>query len=525
MTSGHFVQKCRAAGILPPPAFRLSGGGEPTATTRLITHHISKGETVAQSLKDRFDYGQNPEKTQDGELISAYECDHRTADAEFLLAKAKYKAVTGREQRRDADVLCYQIRQSFRPGEITPEEANRVGYETAMRWTKGKHAFFVATHTDRQHIHNHIYYNSTTLDYTGKFRDFFRSAAALRRLSDRVCLEHDLSVIQNPKLHSKGRFLHYGQWIGERPPSAKQRVRLAIVEALGKRPADFAAFLRLMEESGFAVKHGRGGVISFLAPGQEKPTRLRSSTLGPGFDPEDIRAVIAGERPIPELPQEGPPPPRRVDLIIDIQNRLAQGKGPAYERWAKVYNLKQMAAALLYLVVQITRPQRRGQRVHTHEYDVHGVVLLVFICPAAPPKFMPNLCGIVAIHRHRRIIERCQQVLLDVPNLGAVFFQALQYVLDMRGIQLHKAAFHHFFRLFFPTNTQKLLSAGDSFHQQFQNLMQNSLICRIALFQNFQFQSFLEIAAVLFFFLQFSRIDKIRLTIICLIIFLSITSV
>ena len=104
-----------------------------------------------------------------------------------------------------------------------------------------------------------------------------------------------------------------------------------------------------MDESGFAVKRGRGGVISFLAPGQEKPTRLRSSTLGPGFDPEDIRAVIAGERPIPELPKDGPPPPRRVDLIIDIQNRLAQGKGPAYERWAKVYNLKQMAAALLYL--------------------------------------------------------------------------------------------------------------------------------------------------------------------------------
>ena len=141
MTSGHFVQKCRAAGMFPPPSFRLSGGGELTATTRLITHHISKGETVAQSLKDRFDYGQNPEKTQGGELISAYECDHRTADAEFLLAKAKYKAVTGREQKRDADVLCYQIRQSFRPGEITPEEANRVGYETAMRWTKGKHAF------------------------------------------------------------------------------------------------------------------------------------------------------------------------------------------------------------------------------------------------------------------------------------------------------------------------------------------------------------------------------------------------
>ena len=350
------------SGFVPLPGFHdfgtkcpevmkavLQRGGILTAATRLITHHISKGETIAQSLKDRLDYGKNPEKTKGGELISSYECDHQTADAEFLLSKAKYKAVTGREQKREADVLCYQIRQSFVPGEITPEEANRVGYETAMRWTKGKHAFFVATHTDRKHIHNHIYYNPISLDYTRKFRDFWRSAGALRRLSDRVCLEHDLSVIQHPKLHSKGRFLHYGQWIGERPPSAQQRVRLAIVSALEKKPADFEAFLRLMEESGFAVKRGRGGVISFLAPGQDKPTRLRSSTLRDGFDPGDIRAVIAGERPIPALTDEAPAPARRVNLLIDIQERMAQGKGPAYERWAKVYNLKQMAAALQYL--------------------------------------------------------------------------------------------------------------------------------------------------------------------------------
>ena len=97
------------------------------------------------------------------------------------------------------------------------------------------------------------------------------------------------------------------------------------------------------------MKHGRGGAISFLAPGQDKYTRLRASTLGPGFDPDDIRAAIAGERPIPELPQDSPAPARRVNLIIDIQERMAQGKGPAYERWAKVYNIKQMAAALLYL--------------------------------------------------------------------------------------------------------------------------------------------------------------------------------
>ena len=329
------------------------GGGDLTATTFLKAHHISRGETIAQSLKDRFDYGQSPEKTGNGELISAYECDPQTADAEFLLAKARYKAITGREQRRDADVLCYQIRQSFKPGEITAEEANRMGYETAMRWTKGKHAFFVATHTDRAHIHNHIYYNSTTLDCTRKYKDFWRSASALRRLSDRVCLENDLSVITDPKLHSKGRFLHYGQWLGpERPPSAKVRLKAAIGEALAKRPADFADFLRLMEEAGYAVRRGRGGAISFLVPGQEKPTRLRASTLGDGYDPEDIKAVIAGERPIPEHPVLVPAAPRRVNLIVDIQEHLRSGKGAAYARWAKVYNLKQMAAALQFMQEQ-----------------------------------------------------------------------------------------------------------------------------------------------------------------------------
>ena len=111
-------------------------------------------------------------------MISSYGCDHMTADAEFLLSKAKYKAATGREQRRDADVLCYQIRQSFKPGEITPEEANRIGYETAMRWTKGKYAFFVATHTDKAHIHNHIYYNRPRWTAPGSFGTL--SALAVR---------------------------------------------------------------------------------------------------------------------------------------------------------------------------------------------------------------------------------------------------------------------------------------------------------------------------------------------------------
>ena len=303
-----------------------------------------------QSLKERFDYGQNPDKTEGGELISSYGCDHMTADAEFLLNKAKYKAATGREQRRDADVLCYQIRQSFKPGEITPEEANRIGYETAMRWTKGKYQFFVCTHIDKEHIHNHIYYNSTAYDRSRKFRNFIGSSFALRRLSDRVCLEHDLSVIANPKLHSKGRYLHYGQWLGENQKlSQKEQIRLAIDAALTERPKDFADFLRRMETAGIQVKHGRGGVISFLVPGQQRAARFRASTLGDGYGPEDVQAVIDGKAPTRTATARKAPAPRRVNLLIDIQERMRQGKGPAYERWAKVYNLKQMAAALQYL--------------------------------------------------------------------------------------------------------------------------------------------------------------------------------
>ena len=87
-------------------------------------------------------------------------------------------------------------KQSFKPGEITPEEANRVGRELALRFTKGKYAFIVATHTDRAHIHNHIIFNSTSFDGTRKFRDFHLSWLALSRLSDQICMEHQLSVIK-----------------------------------------------------------------------------------------------------------------------------------------------------------------------------------------------------------------------------------------------------------------------------------------------------------------------------------------
>lgn len=119
------------------------------AATRLIALHKNKGKSVAACLKSRTDYVQNPDKTEQGELVSCYECSPLTVDEEFMLSKRQYELATGRRQK--SDIIAYQIRQSFKPGEITAEEANKVGYELAMRFTKGKYAFIVATHTDRHH--------------------------------------------------------------------------------------------------------------------------------------------------------------------------------------------------------------------------------------------------------------------------------------------------------------------------------------------------------------------------------------
>lgn len=312
------------------------------ATTRLTTRHTGSGMTIMETLKDGFDYGKNPDKTRNGDLILAYECDPATADAEFLLSKARYKAITGREQKRENDVLYYQIRQSFLPGETDPETALKISYDLTMHWTKGRHAFFVVSHADRPHPHCHIYYNSTSLDCTRKFRDFIGSARAVRRLSDRICLENGLSVIINPKRHSKGKFKHYGEWLGShKPPTFQEKLKAQIDICLATKPPDMDIFLQTMAAAGYEIKHGRGGTISFRAEGQERFTRLRASTLGKGYGQEDIQAAIEGKA----APQER----RKVNLIVNIQSRMKAGKGPAYERWAKVFNLKQMAAALQYL--------------------------------------------------------------------------------------------------------------------------------------------------------------------------------
>jgi hypothetical protein len=295
--------------------------------------HAGK-RSVAKALRDVADYMGNPLKTENGERISAYECAPETLEAEFLLAKRQYLALTGRTQK-EKDVIAYHLRQSFKPGEITPEEANRIGYELAMRFTKGRHAFAVYTHTDRAHIHNHILWNSTALDCRQKFRNFFRSGRAVRRLSDLICAENGLSVIMNPK---PGRGMHYGQWLGDaRQPSYKDRLRAAIDAALEQKPATFEDFLALLRAENIESER-RGTKLRLWLPDQKKPTRF--DTLQGDYTEEAIRERIAGRRVVSTPAGKGfaPSAVNHPSLLIDIEAKMREGKGVAYQQWAKVHN-------------------------------------------------------------------------------------------------------------------------------------------------------------------------------------------
>ena len=159
----------------------------------------------------------NPNKTNHGELISSYACDYRTLDSEFALSKREYRFYTGKDERNN--IIAYQVRQSFKPGEVTPEEANQIGYDFASRFLKGKHAFVVCTHTDKAHIHNHIIWNSTTLDNRRKFRNFRDSSRAIARLSDLIVnfvatspsARGKKSTFTGNEAHSRGHEVHREQ--------------------------------------------------------------------------------------------------------------------------------------------------------------------------------------------------------------------------------------------------------------------------------------------------------------------------
>lgn len=417
------------------------------AATRLIALHVNKGKTVAQCLADRTDYSQNAAKTNDGEFISSYECDPKTADEEFLLSKRQYQHITGRDQKNN--VIAYQIRQSFKPGEITPEEANQVGYETAMRWTKGNHAFIVATHIDKAHIHNHIIYNSTSLDCTKKFRDFIRSGLAVQKLSDMVCLEHGFSII-TPKPYKE----RIKRTVFPKKRTYRDELCETIDLVLKEKPKTFEKFVQLLSDKGFVFKDGKQP--AFRGRNQKRFIRLRS--LGEGYSEEELRAVIAGKSLYRTRgPSTNAPEQKQFHLLIDIQSKMAEGKTAGYEKWAKKYNRKE-AARTVCLLKEKGINNYEDLAALTDKLSSRFSELTVSIKNAEK-----RMVEIKALQTHINNYYKTRQTYVDYRKSG----YSKKFLEEHREeISLHKAAKQAFDQL-----EGKKLPSRQSLHEEFNQLM------------------------------------------------------
>ena len=305
------------------------------ATTRLIPLHINKGKTAIESMKNRIDYAQNPEKTEGGELVTGYECNPSTAWQEFMLSRNEY--MENNDHKVEQKVIAYQIRQSFKPGEVTAEEANKIGMELAMRFTKGKHAFTVSTHTDRAHIHNHIIFNAVDLSSGRKFRNFFLSSYALRRLSDIICVEHGLSIIEERPRHEWQNRKQY-----KKEQSLRNILRFDLEDILDGKPKNLDAVIAALESQGYEIKRGK-----HLAVKPPKGVRfIRLKSLGEGYTEEALIASIA--RPTRSASGKNVPEDR-ISLMKNLEQTLRDKDSPGYQNWAQMFNLKEAAKTILFI--------------------------------------------------------------------------------------------------------------------------------------------------------------------------------
>ena len=310
------------------------------AATCIMSIHINKGKTARQSIAARLDYIMNPKKTDGGILVSTYACSPETAADEFMLFRQEYQQNTGRTQENE--VIGYHVRQAFKPEEITPEVANEIGNELASRMTDNHFAYVVATHIDKHHIHNHIIICSTDLNGQHKYRDVKQSAKDLAQISDSLCREHSLSVIQNPQ----DKTITYDKWQGnQRRFTHRDELRMIIDTALRMQPDGFDALMQLLEDAGCRIK--RGAHISIKPPEGERYIRL--DTLGEEYKEATLRRSLTGDHVhIPKIPR-GDFTGSQIKRLIDIEEKLRAGKGKGYQIWAERNNIDAKAQMIIFL--------------------------------------------------------------------------------------------------------------------------------------------------------------------------------
>lgn len=290
---------------------------------------ITKTHPIKSTLKDAIDYICNPNKTDGKLLVSSFGCAAETADIEF--------AWTRQHAIDKGTNLGRHLIQAFEPGEVSPEEAHEIGMQLAKEILGEKYEFVLTTHIDKDHVHNHLIFNSVSFADYKHYHSNKRSYHHIRRVSDRLCQEHGLSVITPGQDRGKSYVEHQAERAGT---SYKAKLRVA-VDRLIPVSANLEDLLRRLQAEGYEIK--RGKFISCRADGQKRFTRLK--TLGIDYSEDAIASRIAGN----PRPSKQPKQKQQISLIIDLQNNIKAKESAGFAHWAKLNNLKQAAKTINFL--------------------------------------------------------------------------------------------------------------------------------------------------------------------------------
>ncbi len=310
------------------PTYQGRHGGNPGKAGSDMA--VTKTHPIKSTLKAAIDYICNPDKTDGKLLVSSFGCAAETADIEFEW--------TRRHAIDKGTHLGRHLIQAFEPGEVTPEEAHRIGMELAREVLGGKYEFVLTTHIDKDHVHNHLIFNAVSFTDHKHYHSNKRSYHEIRRASDRLCKEHGLSVIVPGRDKGKSYIEHQAAQNGT---SYKAKLKAAI-DRLIPVSSSLEDLLARLQREGYEIK--RGKYISARAPDQERFTRLK--TLGADYTEEAVVSRIAGGPSPSRQPQQRS---GKVSLLIDIQNNIKAQQSAGYQRWATIENLKRAAATMNFL--------------------------------------------------------------------------------------------------------------------------------------------------------------------------------
>lgn len=386
---------------------------------------VTKIKAIRGTLSKAIAYILNPEKTDEKLLVSSYGCASETAAREFEWTRkiAEQKGMT------PVRIIARHVIQSFEIGEVTPELAHEIGKQFADEILEGKYEYVLTTHTDKDHVHNHLIFNAVDFVDYHAYKSYKRIYYDMREVSDRLCKENGLSVI--PPSQNKG--MGYKEYTeAKRGTSWKQKLKQTI-DRLVITAKDYDDFLRLMQEAGYEIKTGK--YISFRAEGQERFTR--SKTIGENYTEERIKERIAGRTPRKSQRQTTP---KGISLIGDIQERIRLIDSKGYEHKAKLTILKEAARTLNYLtdnnLLQYTDLEKKVEDVH-RSYDRTGKELKVV--EARLREVQPLIKNISNYQRLKPVYDAFQKA-KDKPSFKAkheaelvIFEAARSTLLAMQG--------------------------------------------------------------------------------------------